>query len=129
VVHAKAIQSRRYSFISWASLLSYLILIFYFSSLPDPVPFEAQLFPHIDKVYHFIEYLVLGVLLLNAFHGSVTLKKAVLISALLAPLYAVTDEIHQYFVPLRDASFFDLLADSFGAWTGVFLGGILFKRL
>jgi len=35
---------------------------------------------------------------------------------------------HQYFVPLRDASFFDLIADSLGSWAGVFLGRACFRR-
>lgn len=128
MVHVKAKQSRKHLFISWATVLSYLILIFYLSSLSNPVPFEPPLFLHIDKVYHFIEYLILGFLLLNAFYCSIRLKKAVLWSTIFALSYAVSDEVHQYFVPLRDASFLDWLADSFGAWTGIFLGKVWFKR-
>ncbi len=128
MVHVKASQSRKRLFISWATVLSYLILIFYLSSLSDPVPFEPPVFLHIDKIYHFIEYLILGFLLLNAFYCNTRLNKAVLSSAIFALSYAVSDEVHQYFVPLRDASFLDLLADSFGAWTGILFGRVWFKR-
>jgi len=120
--------SKGRQFLNWTLVLSYLILIFSLSSLSKPIPFEPPKFYQIDKLYHFVEYLILGVLLLNAFHGSMNLKKAALISCILAPLYAFTDELHQYFVPLRDASFFDLIADSLGSWAGVFLGRACFRR-
>jgi VanZ family protein len=43
-----------------------------------------------------------------------TWRTAVL-AASLATLYGVTDEIHQHFVPPRQAEAFDLLADAAGA--------------
>lgn len=35
-------------------------------------------------------------------------------SVLFCLLYAVSDEVHQMFVPNRDASKFDFIADAFG---------------
>jgi len=82
------------------------------------------LFPHSDKVSHFIEYAILGFLLIRAFSFSNTKLKVTnlrLIAVLLAILYGITDEIHQYFVPGRFADILDLLSDSIGAIVGQFL--------
>lgn len=54
------------------------------------------------------EYGVLAALLLRA------TRKAPL-SLLIAGLYGVSDEVHQYFVPGRSASAYDALADVLGA--------------
>lgn len=54
------------------------------------------------------EFGVLAALLLRA------TRKAPL-SLLIAGLYGVSDEVHQYFVPGRSASAYDALADVLGA--------------
>lgn len=61
-----------------------------------------------DKVLHLVEYGVLAALLLRA-----TDKPA--LSLLIAGLYGVSDEVHQYFVPGRSASVYDAIADVAGA--------------
>ena len=51
---------------------------------------------------------------------------------LLATLFGVTDEIHQYFVPGRQADVFDVVADAVGALAGAlfvaFLSRVLDRR-
>jgi VanZ family protein len=44
-----------------------------------------------------------------------------LLSVVSASLYGISDEIHQSFVPFRDAEVADVIADILGAVGGVFL--------
>lgn len=45
-------------------------------------------------------------------------RRAALASIVLSTLFGLSDEIHQYFVPGRDASALDLLADFLGSAAG-----------
>ena len=77
--------------------------------------------PHIDKLYHFIEYLPLGWLAVRAFHGSWPKLSWPLVAfgaVMLAVCVATSDEYHQSFVPGKDSSAWDGLADTAGALTG-----------
>ena len=44
-----------------------------------------------------------------------------ILSVLLSSLYGMSDEIHQYFVPYRDADLMDVLADMLGGLMGVYI--------
>lgn len=91
--------------------------IFYLShqSFSDSPP----LFPGFDKLAHFTIYGVLGMTIL--FAQSEKTRNNALNSGfwvmLVATLYGISDEIHQSFVPGRQPDVFDVLADSFGAFT------------
>ena len=78
----------------------------------------------IRKGAHFTEYAVLAVLVANALRlwGKLRWYLPVVISA----AYAVTDEIHQYFVPGRACRLLDVTIDTCGAifGTAVFALGI-----
>lgn len=84
------------------------------------------------KFTHFSGYLVGGVLLyfmyfyLNKLinNGLVYIK---VYSVITGSLYAISDELHQYFVPGRSGEIKDVLLDSSGVITGVFLVWLLFK--
>lgn len=71
-----------------------------------------------NTICHFIEYLILGLLLANALNCRLTLKKALLLAVLLASLYGASDEIHQYFVPTRVCDPIDWAVDTLGAFFG-----------
>jgi VanZ family protein len=43
------------------------------------------------------------------------------LSILSAGLFGLSDEIHQYFVPARNADLWDFIADMIGSLSGVFL--------
>jgi VanZ family protein len=45
----------------------------------------------------------------------------VILSVVLSSLYGVSDEIHQYFVPFREADLLDVLADTLGGILGVYI--------
>jgi VanZ family protein len=77
-----------------------------------------------DKVAHFAAYSVLGGLLARALAGAAWAgytKSTVWQAWTLATLYALTDELHQAFVPGRTPSFGDGVADSGGALFGALL--------
>ncbi len=76
----------------------------------------------VRKAGHFSEYALLALLFANALR-SYDFKKltAFLISVGASALYAVTDEIHQYFVPGRACAALDVLIDTAGAIFGAAL--------
>ena len=86
--------------------------------MPDVVP--EILF--LDKLLHIIEYAVLGFLLIRSFnnsHFTQSFESMSIMSVFIAAAYGLSDEIHQQFVPFREASIYDLLADTIGAFLGV----------
>jgi VanZ family protein len=71
-----------------------------------------------------VAYALLGVLFLRAFKTSRiknNVKLMVILSVVLSSLYGVSDEIHQYFVPFREADLLDVLADTLGGILGVYI--------
>jgi VanZ family protein len=101
--------------------LAYAGLIFWLSSQANPLPGLTQRVS--DKVLHAVEYAGLASLLvLGLTHlGTMGMRRAAQLAILLAAAYGATDELHQAFVPGRDCSGFDWLADASGA----LLGGLL----
>ena len=103
-----------------ALTLGWMALIFFLSSQPDvPAP---ELFSQQDKVAHLLAFGVLGLLLAFALTppAAASWRRVLLITALVT-VYGITDELHQYFVPGREASIWDVLADGVGG----FLAGAL----
>lgn len=90
----------------------------------------ALLLDHpIRKLAHFTEYMILGALLagIPTFKVNADYWKRGLIVWGIACLYAVSDEVHQLFVPGRDGAVKDVLLDSSGALVGVLLGLIVVR--
>ncbi len=106
----------------WGPVWGYAGLIFYVSSQPHPethLPFVTHFS---DKVLHAVEYAVLGALCYRALRGGrsdVWRQYAVPAAILLTSLYGMSDEVHQAFVPFRDSSWLDWVADTVGATVGV----------
>jgi VanZ family protein len=94
--------------------LGWMALIFFLSSKSDlPVP---PLFPFQDKVEHGVAFGILGVFFYRSFKprwAPPLLKRVLVITAMVAA-YGAFDEIHQSFVPARDASLADFAADTIG---------------
>ena len=106
----------------WFPIVIYCLLIFIQSSYPAIK--NAPELPYIDKVLHCVAYALLGALFLRAFKTSRiknNVKLMLILSVLLSSLYGVSDEIHQYFVPYRDAEIMDVLADTLGGIMGVYI--------
>ena len=108
----------------WVPALLYMALIFAISSMKQPsLPMPKFEWLAIDKLYHFIEYAILGGLLAWAF---VKAKPPIVpsgliwsLAALISILYGASDEWHQTFVPGRFATLADWVADVLGSIAGV----------
>lgn len=104
----------------WAPVVLWMGLIFYASSLSGEEMPKFEI-PYIDKLFHFVEYLILGFLLARAsFHSSsVPRYKYIFLAAVaVAALYGASDEFHQRFVSGRSCDIFDLFSDVIGSAVG-----------
>lgn len=87
-----------------------------------------------DKVEHFLEYALLGLLVARAMRilSGAGAGRVILVTTLLGAAFGATDELHQFFVPGRDSSIFDLIADTLGSAAGatawVVLAGAFRRR-
>jgi VanZ family protein len=96
----------------WLPVVAWAALIFVLSDQPDLTTGTGTWDTILRKGAHVAEYAVLGGLLWRAL-GSTTPALAAGIA------YAVTDEIHQSFVPGRYASALDVAIDAVGVVAGV----------
>ncbi len=115
----------------WLPLLIYMGLIVYLSSLSQPPEtlMEVIDWGPIDKVFHLVEFTVLGVLLARAL--SYSLRRTLstyswIIAFAVAVLFGVSDEWHQSFVIGRHSTVSDLIVDIIGSALGV---GIVYLRV
>ncbi|TAN58079.1 hypothetical protein EPN15_02170 [Patescibacteria group bacterium] len=106
----------------WLPVLLWAGMIFYFSSIPDLRSGLPDIFDIVfRKIAHAGEFGILAILLWRAILSSSFLQSkqstinVIVIVIIIVILYAITDEIHQGFVPGRVASPIDVLIDSFGA--------------
>ena len=146
-------QNNRRKIFAWLGVAAWMVVIFLFSAQNDTQSgdtsgvivrwFLSLIYPGFEsfsperhlallevwhtiirKCAHFTEYAVLAMLVSNALRlaGKFRWKLPVIISA----AYAVTDEIHQYFVPGRACRLLDVTIDTSGAafGTAVFALGI-----
>jgi hypothetical protein len=99
-------------FVRWGPVLLWAALIFALSSVPDLGTGLGGWDLMLRKLGHAVEYAVLGALLARATGGAYS-------ALALGLLYAVSDELHQVFVPGRLGSPFDVLLDGVGLAIGV----------
>jgi VanZ family protein len=98
---------------------------FIFSWLLPEMPSEeiAPVHGAMRKLGHWSEYFVLAVLVLRALRNETGKKWALRHAALTLVfifVYALSDELHQSFVPSRTASFGDVMIDVLGGIGGIF---------
>lgn len=90
--------------------------------------------PGVDVVSpaaHFVEYAVFGVLLFGALRWTFPYQRSWRLAAVaivIASLYGVTDEVHQYFVPDRACDPLDWLTDTAGATLGALVTRAIASR-
>ncbi len=83
----------------------------------------------IRKAAHFSEYVLLAVLwVIPLGCMTKTNKKRMIVALLLCIMYAVSDEIHQLFVPGRDGNIKDVLIDTAGAGFGILVWRFIFHN-
>ena len=103
--------------LAWALVLGWMGIIFWLSNQPDLPRLEGSLRDAmLKRVAHLVEYAFLGGLLWRALNLTFRLGAPGLYiwAFSLSFLYAVSDEVHQAFVPGRTASFLDLGLDALG---------------
>ncbi|CAG9623260.1 VanZ family protein [Sutcliffiella rhizosphaerae] len=130
--------------LSYVAVVSWMALIFFFSSqhaeqsanlsggithfireaiqklAPEADLNMESLSYFIRKNAHFFAYMILGVLLVNALRSTgVKFWKSILFAFTISVLYAISDEIHQLFVPGRSGQVSDVILDSVGALVGI----------
>jgi len=101
------------------------LLRWLFPHLPDPQMEKAVFF--VRKCAHFGEYAILAILVWRALHKARTAEgqaqgwdwKTAWLTLALVIAYAISDEVHQHFVPSRQASVVDVFIDSAGACSGL----------
>lgn len=136
--------------ISWILVILWMTFLFTMSSkvreesnnistgvTKKTVQIIKQVYPNVEinmkrsnyivrKNAHFFGYLILGMLssLVLRLSGVKDLKLFVF-SLLFCILYAISDEVHQYFVPGRSAEVRDVLIDSLGSSIGIIFNFII----
>ena len=76
---------------------------------------------------HCLEFVGLSVLIFNAVFATFEMKLTPLIAFVVTVFYAITDEIHQIFVPDRAFQLSDILVDSTGALIGIIVSLIILR--
>lgn len=130
--------------LSWVLVVLWMALIFYLSHQPaiesnrlstgitekivvmvekvaPDIKFNMGRFNHIiRKSAHFFAYLVLGILMINGLSSSdIYGFKGIGLAILICILYAISDEVHQLFVPGRGGQVSDVILDSVGTIVGI----------
>ena len=137
--------------ISWLLVLSWMLLIFSLSAQPAAqssqlsggitdtvIETVEKVVPNITinrdtlshlirKNAHFFAYLILGLLVTNALYQTTKIqsKRQIMLAFIICVLYAISDEVHQLFVPGRSGEVRDVIIDSAGAGVGIFMYHVL----
>ena len=94
------------------------LIIFIASSIPNVTLPDLKFVPS-DKAVHLLIYLIFCALLHRALifqdRFPILARWSLIWCILLTIVYGASDEFHQSFVPNRDASVYDLMADALGA--------------
>jgi len=106
--------------IPWLPAVVIMGLIFAASSTPSwKVPDFGSLDLSVKKIGHIMAYAALALAFLRGLRNPNPSGRAIALA--LCAIFAVTDEIHQSFVPGRNAAWYDVVIDSGGAWAGLLL--------
>lgn len=106
---------------AWGPVAVWAGLIFGLSSVPDLGTGLGGWDLLLRKLAHAGEYAVLGFLLVRALGRELP-------ALLLGVAYAASDELHQHFVPGRQAAVYDVAVDALGVLVGLYLGRRLLRR-
>jgi VanZ family protein len=124
------LQQKRFAWLYLAPFLFYCLLIFSLSAQSDLASVSPVAIP--DKIAHLLEYSGFGFLLMRLLRYLEPESEYVkhLIWVLSAALiYGLSDEAHQYYVPNREFSWMDLLADGAGGYLGARVWMILAEKI
>ena len=118
--------------ISWSLLIGWMLLIFFMSNQPADISTKQSdlvikifstigidLNTHLGeiasfvvrKAAHFTEYFILYCFSINVCKHYFEIKRARIYCLLIVLGYAISDEIHQYFIPGRSMAIRDVIID------------------
>ena len=84
----------------------------------------------IRKLAHFSIYTIMGILLMSLMLTyNLKTKNRIIISGVIGLIYAISDEIHQSFIPNRTPLIGDVFIDFSGVIVGILMVYIIFKQL
>lgn len=107
--------------IYYLPLILWMALIFILSNQPKIVRFEDKVIDFITgKIAHIIEYALLYILWFRAINNELT-GKSWKMPLFFTVIYAISDEIHQTFVPTREGKLRDVVIDTVGAFIGLWI--------
>ncbi len=98
--------------IAWILSISTMVFIFYMSSLTS-ITVLSNL-PYRAELYHFGIYCVLTLFMMIALSEGGVKKHLFIWAITISFIYALSDELHQLFVPGRFASITDVVLDAMG---------------
>ena len=126
-------KNKFFAAVFWVLSLAVMVMIFTFSAatgeeseevsqnlLSKIIEFIGNYISHnfLRKLAHFSEFAALGFCMTGAIHFTFGKRKFYL-PLIPCVLYAVSDEIHQHFVPERACRVFDMFVDTCGIMTGI----------
>lgn len=110
----------------WLAVTLWMIVIWCFSAQPHSGAITQHFFGDFNvlmrKLGHVSEYTILFLLLcwaLKSTDEELRLPKVALLAAAVAIFYAIGDECHQFYVPGRSATLFDVSVDCLGVSLGL----------
>ena len=104
------------------ALIGYILLVIALSLIPTPVASSGM---YSDKIAHLLAYGFMGVLAFLSVRG---IKRRIYLFIVIFSLGLVL-EIFQIYIPGRDMSLFDILANTAGAALGYLLGWLILISL
>lgn len=109
-------------------LIVYSVVVFIFSSRPEVG--IGQYFYGQDKVMHFFAYGIHAFLCMAALSDKILFLKLFhyFLALALSITYGIFNEIYQYFIPEREFSWGDILANSLGIMTFLILVYIFLNK-
>lgn len=130
----------------WILIIGWLLVIFSFSNqvgdkslgltnqfiswIGSYIPFITEDFTYyFRKLCHFTEYMILAIIFYHFLRDyAVAKKKLFLITILFCFVCACGDEFHQLFIGGRTGQFLDVIIDTYGSITGVFLSNLFHRK-
>ena len=83
----------------------------------------------VRKSAHFTLFAILGFVLFGFINTySLELRKKIIITIIIGMLYAISDEIHQLFVPERAGQIRDVFIDTLGVSFGTMVGCLIYRK-
>ena len=115
----------------WKPIL--ILLIILYGSITSGDNFNKVHFfniPNFDKIFHYIFYLLLSITFYGSLYrnSSLNKKSQIIITFFLVVSYGILMEVLQYyFTSTRNAEIFDVLANTLGCISGIFIFFIVKK--